>query len=50
MKTLSNFEKLNTNGGNCIESPDPAVTRWSGIGCAIGRIIGTSLRWMNPFK
>lgn len=50
MRTLNNNETLSINGGNCIESPDSAVTRWSGVGCAIGRAIGNTLRWINPFK
>ena len=50
MKTLDKFELGEISGGNCIESSDPAVTRYSTWGCAIGRAIGTTLRWINPFN
>lgn len=50
MKSLSNIELKEINAGNCIESPDPAVTRFSSIGCLIGRAIGNTLSWLNPFK
>ena len=50
MIELSKVESTYINGGNCIESADPAVTRFSSFGCAIGRAIGNTLEWLNPFK
>lgn len=56
MRSLEHKELLMINGG-CASSNDPDVQAGLNIGCAIGRVIGSTIRSfgdvmkaLNPFK